>query len=297
MILTLLGVLGLVLAVVWLAAGPYGLALFHWASARQHGVQDAMAGSLRAIRGGDWRALAGLCALSGAYGFLHAAGPGHGKVLLGSTAMAGGVALPRMLAIGLAASLAQSVVAILLVTLGAGLLMLSTGGSALADGVLAEASRWIIAAIGALIAWRGARGLWRVRGAVPPADRHRHHDHDADCGHAHGPSVAQVAALRSPAEMAALILGIAIRPCTGALFLMAIALHLGIPLAGVLGTLAMGLGTAGFNAMAIAGGTALSRAPRLERWLGGGAGAETLGAGLQLAAGLVVIILTLGLAL
>ena len=83
------------------ADGTSGHALFRWAAERQHQVQDAMAGAIRAIRAGDPRAVLTLCLLSGAYGFVHAMGPGHGKVLLGGAALAGGVTPRRMLAVGL----------------------------------------------------------------------------------------------------------------------------------------------------------------------------------------------------
>ena len=75
-------------ALVTVAAdGSAGQALFRWASARQHEVQDAMAAAIRAIKAGDPRAVVSLCLLSGAYGFVHAMGPGHGKVLLGGAAL------------------------------------------------------------------------------------------------------------------------------------------------------------------------------------------------------------------
>jgi ABC-type nickel/cobalt efflux system permease component RcnA len=322
--LTLGAALALVLALLWAASTDAAAALFHWTAMQQRTVQNAMAGALRAIRAGDGLALAGLCALSGAYGFLHAFGPGHGKVLLGGTALAGGVPFRRMAAIGLVASLGQSLTAIVMVTLGAGLVAAAGGGEALAEGLLAEASRWAIMAIGALIAWRGARALWRLsatalpapalapapapggplpstgarQGEAPGGHNHGHvHDETCGCGHRHGPTVAEVAALRRPREVAALIFAVAIRPCTGALFLLAIAFGLGIPLAGILAVLAMGLGTAAFNLLAIAGGGLLGRMLRVEAWHGGGSGAAMAGAGLQLAAGAAIVLLTLGLAL
>ncbi len=307
-------------ALVTVAAdGSAGQALFRWAGDRQHEVQDAMAAAIRAIKAGDPRAVVSLCLLSGAYGFVHAMGPGHGKVLLGGAALAGGVGLGRMLAVGLVAGLAQAMTAILLVAVGVKVLALSSAdASALAEGWLATASRWAIAAIGALLVWRALSVLWRSRALEAGhghGDDHGHdhghghshgHDHyhghaahDPDtgaacgCGHNHGPTAEQVAALSSPRDLALMVASIAIRPCTGALFLMVVAWRFGIPLAGAAAVIAMGLGTALFNGLAIGGGIAA------RRLLGAG-GAVLSGSGLrvaatlQLAAGLFVLALTLG---
>ncbi|RBO53893.1 hypothetical protein DSD19_07215 [Rhodovulum sp. BSW8] len=298
LILTVLAALALVVAIAVAATGPQAAAAFLWAAEQQRAVQEMMAAALRAIKAGNPMALAGLCLLSGAYGFLHAVGPGHGKLLLGSAALAGGIPIGRMLAVGLAASLAQSAMAILLVSAGAGIWALTSAEtSALAEGPLANLSRWAIAAIGALVAVRGARALWRLRTPIPPERSPGPHampgpplhDHaDCGCGHAHGPTAAQMAALRSPREVAGLILSIAIRPCTGALFLLAVAFRFGIPVAGGVAVLAMGLGTATFNCLAIGGGVFMRRMTLRA------AGAGTVLPGLQLAAGLVIVLLTLG---
>ena len=294
----LLMALALAALVTVAADGSAGQSLFRWASARQHEVQDAMAAAIRAIKAGDPRAVVSLCLLSGAYGFVHAMGPG------------------RMLAVGLVAGLAQAMTAILLVAVGVKVLALSSAdASALAEGWLASASRWAIAAIGALLVWRALRVLWRTR-AQGPATGHGHghdhgqgqaqvqghgaHDHTAGpacgCGHSHGPTAAQVAALSSPRDLAMMVASIAIRPCTGALFLMVVAWRFGIPLAGAAAVIAMGLGTALFNSLAIGGGVAARRLLSAGGAVLGGAGLR-VAATLQLSAGLVVLALTLGVGL
>ncbi|MCE8419123.1 hypothetical protein LZ190_10460 [Rhodovulum sulfidophilum] len=297
LMLAIIGALALFAIITWLATGTQSVALFHWAAMQQRAVQEAMAGSLQAIRAGNPLALAGLCLLAATYGFLHAVGPGHGKVILGSTALTGEVPLRRMLAIGLAASLAQSGTAILLVGAGFGAAAMSGGSASLTEDTLADISRWAIAAIGALMLWQGGRRLWHLHRPPDATQHHHHHGEGCSCGHAHGPTVEQVTSLGSTREAAALILSIAIRPCTGALVLLTIAFGLRIPLAGILATLAMGAGTAALNAIAIFGGDAIGRMSALETRLGLAAAPAISGAALRIAGGLIIIVLPLGFGL
>lgn len=273
--LLVLAVLAAVAAVM-LSQGQYGTALFLWATQQQRGFQNGMAGALQAIRGGDAWALATLCGLSAAYGFVHALGPGHGKLVLGATA-ATGVPARRMLVIGVASSLAQSLTAILLVAVGVKLLALtSTRAIEITETWLAAASYAAIGLIGLLMAWRGLRALWRK-------PHHHHHDH-CGCGRSHGPSAEQIAQVSSTREALALIGSIAMRPCSGALFLLVIAWRFQIPWQGVLAVLAMGFGTAAFNSLAIGGGYGIRRIAGVAGRLGG-ENAQRITATLQLAAG------------
>ncbi len=224
-----------------------------------------MARALRAIRDGEPRALWLLCSATAAYGIVHAIGPGHGKVLLGGAAFASGATFRRLAVLTLASSLAQSVTAILLVGILVFGVRIGAGDAAdLTETWLAPLSLVAIGAIGALLIWRGLRAFGRL--ATVKSD-----SHSCGCGHSHGPSVQDVTSLETFRDALALIASIAIRPCTGALFVLVIAARFDAFAAGCLAVLAMGLGTASFN-LIVAGGGTLARRFAL---VGQGAGSES----------------------
>lgn len=238
----ILGLLvALVLALLW-ATGGYG-ALQSQLLHGQREVQSALAGAVRAIRAGQAGALAGLLGVCFSYGLLHAAGPGHGKVLIGGYGIGRRVPVLALSGIALAASLAQAAVAVAVVYAGVALLgWTRTQMEGVAEDVMAPVGSAAIALVGLWLVWRGWRG---IRAAAVPHDHHDHpHDADCGCGHAHGPRLAEVEGLTNWRDTAALIAGIALRPCSGALFLLILTWQMGIGLAGIAGTFAMGLGTA-----------------------------------------------------
>ncbi|MEO0503090.1 MAG: hypothetical protein AAFZ14_07165, partial [Pseudomonadota bacterium] len=231
---------------VWLFGFGGMSDLSRWAVAGQEQAQRALAGGLRAVRAGEpgaWLSLMGLCAT---YGFFHAAGPGHGKLVIGGYGAAARVTARRLSGLALLSSLAQALAAVLLVTLGAWVLGWSRAQMTdAAEVVLAPASYIAIAAVGLWLLVRGARRMLRN---AAPAPAHTHAP-AADgtcetCGHAHAPTPEQVQNITSWRDAAAIVGSIAIRPCTGAVFLLILCFGLGIPWAGVAGAFVMGLGTA-----------------------------------------------------
>lgn len=284
-------VLGALLA-VGVAAGLLALlsaggmsGLTRWAAEHQRDIQNAMARGLRAIQAGEPFAVWSLCLLAAAYGFVHAAGPGHGKILLGGAALSSGASLPRMLGLTLAASLGQSLMAIALVGVLAGAFALGSSQAVdLSERYLAPASYGAIAIIGAVLLWRGLRETWRAAKRAAPQS--------CGCGHQHGPTPAQVAGLRNWRDSGALIISIAIRPCTGALFLLFIAWRFDILAAGILAVLAMGLGTAAFNGLVATAGVGSRKLAGLGVAAGSGSLAY-LGAMLKIAGGAAIAALSL----
>ena len=256
----------------------------HWAALQQRAAQTALAAGLRAVRAGEpgaWMTLMGVCA---AYGFFHAAGPGHGKLLIGGYGAAARVTALRLSALAVIASLAQALTAIVLV--GAGALVLGWSRARMTDTaeqVLAPASYGAIAMVGVWLAWRGLRRVRSVQTAAPVAEDGTCHS----CGHAHGPSVDQVAGLTSWRDAVVIVVSVAMRPCTGAVFLLILCFGLGIPLAGVAGALVMGLGTASVTVMVaiLAVGTRQSALSALS-----GSGAVRAMALIEIVAGAVIAV-------
>ncbi|MFN3823022.1 MAG: nickel/cobalt transporter [Pseudorhodobacter sp.] len=286
--LILAGVVVVAAVLVFLGTGGMDL-LSAWAAAGQREAQNALAGALRSLRAGEPGAFGALIGLAFAYGVFHAAGPGHGKVLIGGYGMAERVRLGPLVAIAIASSLAQATTAVVLVY--AGVLVLNLTRETMVgvtEEIFAPASYAAIGLIGVWLAWRGARKLWRqspalgariaaaegpggalAHAAVDPHHhaaaqgshsrhdaqhdpaqgdhaRHHHHDHDdtCGCGHRHAPTMAEVARVNTFRDALVLIAGVAIRPCTGALFLLILTWRMGIDAVGIAGAYAMGLGTA-----------------------------------------------------
>jgi ABC-type nickel/cobalt efflux system permease component RcnA len=298
-------VVALGLGLVWLLGG-FG-PLQAWVLEQQRQVQNALAGAVRAIKGGQPGAIFGLLSVCFAYGFLHAAGPGHGKLVIGGYGMARRVPFGRLAGVALASSLAQAAVAVGLVYAVVALLGLGRSqAEGLAEEVMAPLGTLMVAGVGLWLVWRGVAGL-RAQGAQSSGSHHHHHHAHEDhhdhaphsqgavcdtCGHAHGPTVDEVQHLTGWRDTLALVAGIAMRPCSGALFLLILTWQLGIASAGIIGTFAMGLGTAmvtiGVAAMAVwAREGALASLP--------GQGAARFLPWFEIIAGLVVAVAALSL--
>lgn len=240
-----------VIAALWISGADQ--VVMEWSLDGQREAQNAMARALRSLRAGEPAALIGLLGVCFAYGFFHAAGPGHGKLLIGAYGAARSVGAWRLSLVALASSLAQGGTAIALV--GAGLLIFGWSRQQLtdaADHLFASLSATAIAALGLWLVWRGVSVLIRRNQSAQTnhTDAHDHgHDHKhgpdetyAACGHAHGPDPAEIAAARDWRELLALIGAVAIRPCTGALFLLIVAAQMNLFAIGIAGTIAMALG-------------------------------------------------------
>ena len=223
-----------------------------WAAGEQRVFQNAMARALRGIQTGEPLAVWSLCSATAAYGFFHALGPGHGKVLIGGAALASGTTLKRLSILTVLSSLAQAGTAILLVGSLYFLFRMRSGDMAdVTETWLAPLSYIAIATIGAVLVFRGLRSWYRLVRAKQVVN--------GCCGHAHGPSVHDVKTLTSARDAVALIVSIALRPCTGALFVLVIAARFEAFVVGCLAVITMGLATAAFNLIVATSGVATRR--------------------------------------
>lgn len=284
---------------LWLFAFGGLEALSVRAMAGQREAQTALAGGLRGLKAGHPGAFLGLLSVCFAYGFFHAAGPGHGKVVIGGLGLAGRGTARRLAGLALVSSLGQAVTAVALAAVGLSLLDWTRERlTGLAETLFAPLSWAAILAVGLWLLLRATRRLRRL--AAPPAGHAHHHDHahGEECGHSHGPTAEQAARATTFRESAALVAAIAVRPCTGALFLLIITHAMGLFPSGVAGTFAMALGTASVTVL-VALLTRHAHTAALSRFAGlaGSATVARAAALIEGAAGALIAALALSLLL
>jgi nickel/cobalt exporter len=264
---------------------------FRLAMAKLMALQAAfykeLTGSLKALST-DGRAFWWLGSISFLYGILHAAGPGHGKIVISSYLLANEQRLRRGIAIAFLSALAQAIVAVVLIAVLA--LALNMTSMAITDTAKAFelGSYALIAALGlTLLARKGRQAFAAARGAPAHHHHHHHHDHGPACGHHASPATLERPGWKGAA---AAIIAVGLRPCSGALIVLVFALAQGIFWAGVASTFLMALGTAiTVAALATLAVGAKDLARRLSR--GGGEGGARIMLGLELCAALLITLL------
>src|SRR4029078_3167301 len=177
--------------------------IVRWLPARQSAFYREIFGTIRAAKA-DGHAVWTLLAISFAYGIFHAAGPGHGKAVISSYLVANQETARRGIMLSFASALLQSLVAVLVVGIGAWLLNATAKSMCGAERAIEIASYALIAAFGARLVWTKGGGFMRALQAPRPVpamvtahhhhghDHHGHdhshdHVHDEHCGHSHGP--------------------------------------------------------------------------------------------------------------
>jgi len=218
------------------------------------------------------RTAAALILASFLYGIFHAAGPGHGKAVISTYLLTHRQSLARGIWLSTLSSLMQGVTAIVAVLLLIGILGWLARDTMGQVRNLELASFLLVALLGLWLIGRALRSIWRLRRETPartddgdpdtalaaptfsrlpdsvsPRGSAMHrlshaethvHDRDCGCGTPHHVDPNQ----RGP--WYATVFAVGIRPCSGAVLVMAVSYLLGIWLAGVAAVLAMSLGTA-----------------------------------------------------
>ena len=201
---------------------------------------------------GGVRASAWLIAVSFLYGVLHAAGPGHGKAILSTYLLSHRETALRAATLASAAALWQGVTAILLVyglVWVVGWPIRETSSAVAWSGRIAAS---LVMMVGFFLAFRTARILLRQARPRPNHDHARnhhheqHHDHDdaCGCGHRHVPNAAQMAETGNWRATLGLIFSIGLRPCSGAILILAFAHVMHLAWTGIVAVLVMSAGTA-----------------------------------------------------
>jgi nickel/cobalt transporter (NicO) family protein len=232
-----------------------------WMREKQQDFYGRMAGAMRQLMMSSAETAAWtLFVLSFLYGVFHAAGPGHGKVVISGWLLATENELKRGILIAFLSALIQALTAIVLVS---ALLLFVSGASAMAKDAaqfLESASYLMIGGMGLYLIWTAWAGhahvhphTEQIAAGTPqfelvsrPDATVVHgaavHVHDEHCGHAHAPTAAEVRGAWSLARALALSFAVGVRPCSGAILVLIFSYPLGLYWAGVASVLAMGFG-------------------------------------------------------
>jgi nickel/cobalt transporter (NicO) family protein len=221
-----------------------------WARDQQQNFYISISSSLHQLKSGSSIAAAWTLLLVGfGYGVFHAAGPGHGKVVISSWLLATENDLRRGLLVAFLSSLFQALTAITVVSVL--LLLVASAGAVVRDitRYLESASYAMICALGLYMIYLAARGWFKkpasneINFEIINTHYDAGHVHDANCGHAHAPTPQEVRGEDWSLKKAlTLSFAVGLRPCTGAILVLLSANAMGLFWAGVASTLAMGFG-------------------------------------------------------
>jgi nickel/cobalt exporter len=132
-----------------------------WLLTKQSEFYREISSTIRAAKA-DGSAVWTLLAISFAYGIFHAAGPGHGKAVISSYLVANEETARRGVVLSFVSALMQSLVAVLIVGIGAWLLNITAKTMCGAERVIEIASYMLIAAFGVRLVWSKGGGFIRA---------------------------------------------------------------------------------------------------------------------------------------
>lgn len=244
------------------ALGSSAKGLSGWLLAKQAGFFRLLSTAIHAVKESGAAAW-GLAGLSFAYGIFHAAGPGHGKMVIASYMLANERALRRGIAIAFGAAFLQSLSAIAIVGISAALFRATAKHMSMAATAAELASYAGIVLLGAVLVYVKGTALlssWRLApaaeagraggpdGVSPSGHGVDQRVHEAGCAHVHAPDATALLAGFSLKSAILTIAAAGLRPCSGAILVLVFALSQGIFIAGVFSVAAMSFGTAAATA-------------------------------------------------
>jgi ABC-type nickel/cobalt efflux system permease component RcnA len=220
-----------------IAGGGIGVALADF----QRAANREIARHLQAIREGRGVGpLASGLVLAFLYGAVHAAGPGHGKLVVVGYFLSREARIGRGLAMGAQIALLHTASAVVVVALADFLLRRTFGAAPAEIPAVRIASYGLIGAIGlAMLVRAGRRVLTLLAGAPVRSPRAEHDAHP----HPHGAACGCGAHARS-GEGGLLALAVGLVPCTGSILVLLYALANDMLLAGLLLVSCIALGMA-----------------------------------------------------
>ncbi|MGB2078192.1 MAG: nickel/cobalt transporter, partial [Vibrio sp.] len=259
-----LGILALISYQAWLAWPSLMLKTIQW----QREINDGLSQLLHQAKANQTNAAWSLLGLSTLYGFLHALGPGHGKIIVTTYLATHPTKVKTSLWITVISALLQAVVACVLVTSLLWLFQASMKQVNQESLNFIKASYGIMMLLGVVILAKSIQSIYRqlkpsqpqvqfqtIKPLTHTANRliqgqgafHQHNYQDGDtcgCGHKHIASQDELNQAQSWTEYLAIITSIGIRPCTGAIMVLLFANLLDIYWLGVVSSFAMAIGTA-----------------------------------------------------
>ena len=209
----------------------------------QRGLHIKLSDALRAIQIDGFRASIILTAFSFVYGVLHAAGPGHGKVIISTYLLSHESQLRRGIALSFAAALTQGLTAVVIVFFAFWLMKLTMVQTRGVVNHVEVVSFAMVALVGFYITCMQAQSL-RRKIYISGKAIDNCADGSEKCDHHHGLGVSELEKELSLRSFIGIILSIGIRPCSGAVIVLLLAFSLGHVAAGLFAVLAMSLGTA-----------------------------------------------------
>lgn len=217
-----------------------------WMMAQQRQFHRELASALRTlVFVGSAAAVWGMVMVSFLYGVFHAAGPGHGKAVIATYLLTHENHVRRGVWLAFASAMLQGAVAVIIVC---GLVLAAQWlpyGRQDAVSWSERLSFAMLAGMGALFVWQAMRGLLRGgHGRDHDHDGHHHDDHVHGPHCNHGPTPQQIAEVRGIGGTIGILFSVGLRPCSGAILVLALANALGLVWAGIASVLAMSLGTA-----------------------------------------------------